>query len=118
MWISDANYRVAVERQAKAWESTYGILERLFDRLRDVEIKRRTIILQALDSTVGPMIRCEVLVTCIMVPEMLMPTLKYFFEHDCDLQHHVLYSLQIADQKTLSEQVPACHQGPLKCLTR
>ena len=61
MWISDANYRVAVEQQAKAWESTYGMLERLFDRLRDVEIKRRTIIKQVLESTVSSVVNVDCL---------------------------------------------------------
>lgn len=53
VWLSDMNYRVAVKQQAEAWGNISGILARLFDRLRDTEIKRRTITQSVLQSTLA-----------------------------------------------------------------
>jgi hypothetical protein len=53
VWLADMNYRVAVRQQKEAWENIAAILERLFDRLRDIEINRKAAVKAILEETVS-----------------------------------------------------------------
>lgn len=75
MWLADMHYRVAARQQEVAWQDISALMTRLFARLREIEINRKTVTKELLAATVSVMTWCTI------------SALQRTPEHDCMYVH-------------------------------
>ena len=53
MWLADTAYRVAVRQQQEVWRSIAALMTELFQRMREMEVNRKTVTKEVLNRTVS-----------------------------------------------------------------